>query len=63
MRSSTASAPELLAAYDEQIRRRPVPDGPDDVVESEDGVVRFVSVTAAGAASPTPTSRAATRTP
>ncbi len=44
MRSSTGSAPELLAAFDEQIRRRPVPDGPDDVVESEDGVVRFVSV-------------------
>ena len=45
MRSSTASAPELLAAYDEQVRRRPVPDGPDDVVEHADGVVRCVSAT------------------
>ena len=43
MRSSTASAPDLLAAFDEQIRRRPVPDGPDDAVESADGVVRCVS--------------------
>jgi GNAT superfamily N-acetyltransferase len=45
MPSSTASAPELLAAYDEQVRRRPVPDGPDDVVERDDGVVRIVSAT------------------
>ena len=45
MRSSTASAPDLLAAYDEQVRRRPVPDGPDDVVEHEGGVVRCVSAT------------------
>ena len=39
------SAPELLAAYDEQVRRRPVPDGPDDVVEHDGGVVRCVSAT------------------
>ena len=45
MRTSTASAPELLAAYDEQVRRRPVPDGPDDVVEQVGGVVRCVSAT------------------
>jgi hypothetical protein len=45
MPSSTASAPELLAAYDEQVRRRPVPDGPDDVVEHAGGVVRCVSAT------------------
>ena len=43
MRSTPASAPELLAAFDEQVRRRPVPDGPDDVVEQVDGVVRCVS--------------------
>ena len=45
MRGSTASAPELLAAYDEQVRRRPVPDGPDDVVEQAGGVVRVISAT------------------
>jgi GNAT superfamily N-acetyltransferase len=45
MRSARASAPDLLAAFDEQIRRRPVPDGPGDVVEREDGVVRCVSPT------------------
>jgi GNAT superfamily N-acetyltransferase len=45
MRRIAAPGPELLAAYDEQIRRRPVPDGPDDVVEHEDGVVRCVSIT------------------
>ena len=44
MPSTPASAPELLAAFDEQIRRRPVRDGPDDAVEAEDGVVRCVSV-------------------
>jgi GNAT superfamily N-acetyltransferase len=44
-RGSTASAPDLLAAYDEQVRRRPVPDGPDDVVEQADGVVRVISAT------------------
>src|SRR5215210_2110694 len=43
MRSATAPAPDLLAAYDEQVRRRPVPDGPDDFVEEADGVVRCVS--------------------
>jgi GNAT superfamily N-acetyltransferase len=37
------TAPELLAAYDEQVRRRPHPDGPDDVVEQDGGVVRVVS--------------------
>ena len=42
-RSTSASVPELLAAYDEQVRRRPVPDGPGDVVEHADGVVRVVS--------------------
>jgi GNAT superfamily N-acetyltransferase len=44
-RSTSASVPELLAAYDEQIRRRPVPGGPGDVVEDVDGVVRVVSAT------------------
>lgn len=43
MRSTSTSVPELLAAYDEQVRRRPIPDGPDDVVEHADGVVRVVS--------------------
>ena len=43
MRNSSASAPDLLAAYDAQIRRRPVADWPDDVVEHADGVVRVVS--------------------
>jgi GNAT superfamily N-acetyltransferase len=43
MRSAAAPAPELLAAYDEQVRRRPLPDGPDDVVEHADGVVRVIS--------------------
>jgi GNAT superfamily N-acetyltransferase len=43
MRTHSASAPDLLAAYDEQVRRRPVPDGPGDVVEHADGVVRVVS--------------------
>src|SRR5215208_5664782 len=43
MRSAAAPAPELLAAYDEQVRRRPLPDGPDDVVEHTDGVVRVIS--------------------
>lgn len=37
--------PDLLAAYDEQVRARPVPDGPDDVVEHADGVVRVISAT------------------
>src|SRR5215210_4532747 len=45
MPSSTASAPELLAAYDEQVRRRPGPDGQDDVVERAGGVIRCVSAT------------------
>lgn len=45
MHSAGASLPELLAAYDEQVRRRPVPDGPGDVVEHADGVVRVVSAT------------------
>jgi GNAT superfamily N-acetyltransferase len=45
MRTRSASAPELLAAYDEQVRRRPAPDGPDDVVEHAGGVVRIVSAT------------------
>src|SRR5215210_1942829 len=44
MPSNPASAPDLLAAFDEQIRRRPLRTGPDDAVESEDGVVRCVSV-------------------
>ena len=43
MRSTPAPAPELLAAFDEHVRRRPVPDGPDGVVEQADGVVRCVS--------------------
>ena len=43
MRSTGASAPELLAAFDAQIRKRPVPDDPRDVVETVDGVVRFIS--------------------
>lgn len=43
MRAASASAPDLLAAYDEQVRRRPLPDGPDDLVEHADGVVRLVS--------------------
>jgi GNAT superfamily N-acetyltransferase len=33
----------LLAAVDAKIRRRPPADGPDDRVESDDGVVRLVS--------------------
>ena len=45
MRSAAPPAPELLAAYDEQVRRRPLSDGPDDVVEHADGVVRIVSAT------------------
>jgi GNAT superfamily N-acetyltransferase len=43
MRSASASAPELLAAYDAQVRRRPPTDGPDDVVEEDGGVVRVIS--------------------
>ncbi len=42
-RTTSASGPELLAAYDEQVRRRPAPDHPDDVVEHADGVVRVLS--------------------
>ena len=42
---SSSSAPELLAAYDAQVRRRPAPDTPDDVVEQAGGVVRVVSAT------------------
>ena len=42
-RSTPASAPDLLAAFDEQVRRRPVPGGQDDVVEQDGGVVRCVS--------------------
>ena len=45
MREPGASVPDLLAAYDEQVRRRPAPDTPDDVVEYADGVVRVVSAT------------------
>ena len=44
-RSTNASAPELLAAYDQQVRRRPAPDLPDDAVEHAGGVVRVVSAT------------------
>jgi len=33
----------VLAAYDEQVRRRPTADGPDVRVERADGVVRIVS--------------------
>ncbi len=33
----------LLAAFDEQIRRRPQPEGPDDRIERDDCVVRAVS--------------------
>ena len=33
----------VLAAYDEQIRRRPAPDGPDGWVERDRGVVRCIS--------------------
>ena len=33
----------VLAAFDEQVRRRPDPDGADGRVEREDGVVRCVS--------------------
>jgi GNAT superfamily N-acetyltransferase len=33
----------VLAAFDEQIRRHPEPDGPDGHVEHDDGVVRSVS--------------------
>jgi len=43
MRGRAASAPELLAAYDALVRRRPIPDAPDDAVEHADGVVRVVS--------------------
>jgi len=45
MRDTSASVPELLAAYDEQVRRRPVRDTPDDVVEQAGGVVRVISAT------------------
>jgi GNAT superfamily N-acetyltransferase len=45
MRSTGAPVPELLAAYDEQVRRRPAPDTPDDVVEQAGGVVRVISAT------------------
>ena len=43
MRGSAPSAPELLAAYDALVRRRPLTDAPDDAVEHADGVVRVVS--------------------
>jgi GNAT superfamily N-acetyltransferase len=43
MRAPSASVPDLLAAYDAQVRRRPALDTPDDVVEYADGVVRVVS--------------------
>lgn len=33
----------VLAAFDEQVRRQPKPDGPDGRIEREDGVVRCVS--------------------
>jgi ribosomal protein S18 acetylase RimI-like enzyme len=33
----------VLAAFDEQIRRHPVPDAPDGYVERDDGVVRCIS--------------------
>ena len=38
----------VLAAYDDQIRRNPTPDGPDGRVEREDGVVRSVAPSTAG---------------
>lgn len=34
---------EVLAAFDEQIRRNPEPDGPDGFVERDDNVVRTLS--------------------
>jgi GNAT superfamily N-acetyltransferase len=43
MRSTGASAPELLAAYDAQVRRRPARDHPGDAVEQAGGVVRVIS--------------------
>jgi hypothetical protein len=33
----------LLKAFDEQVRRHPRPDGPDDLTEHDDGVVRAVA--------------------
>jgi hypothetical protein len=44
-RIAARPVPELLAAYDEQVRRRPVPDGPGDLVEHAGGVIRVVSAT------------------
>jgi GNAT superfamily N-acetyltransferase len=45
MSATSASVPELLAAYDAQVRRRPAADTADDVVEHDGGVVRIVSAT------------------
>jgi hypothetical protein len=33
----------VLAAFDEQVRRHPVPDSPDGYVEHDDGVIRCIS--------------------